>query len=423
MGAAAATIEVERLEGLWSAKGGGGDGLRRVMSESGRGEGVSPAGGNKRVAKKAAELAQLVGQPQSNGAEAAAAELCKILEVRHERDLHAARTGGALTSLVALAVANCDHVAEPPTRLQLRSGASAPEPRLSTQAAAVRALLAACALPCNRAYLLLANHAATLAHLALPAATAQLVSMEAGGRLDDSTAEGADPEVTETLLLPLLKLLRLIVATPDSLLPSEAARKLRADLVGLLLTSGGLHDLQRVCMTSTATLERASGAAPLLLQFVALLHALLLPLRANKAAACAAPLKAFLDESALCGVPELLVAVLYPAVTGSSPGMGSSRNVVAAAAAASPPPQLSQQTLDVCRSAVQVRAAMSGGGSPNPHHPRPPHIPSTDPISLHRPHISPRYSSSCTWRPSTAPWSAACSAPASSRATSRTSPT
>jgi hypothetical protein len=103
------------------------------------------------------------------------------------------------------------------------------------------------------------------------------------------------------LLLPLLKLLRLIVATPDSLLPSEAARKLRADLVGLLLTSGGLHDLQRVCMTSTATLERASGAAPLLLQFVALLHALLLPLRADKAAACAAPLKAFLDESALCG--------------------------------------------------------------------------------------------------------------------------
>ena len=75
MGAAAATIEVERLEGLWSAKGGGGDGLRRVMSESGRGEGVSPAGGNKRVAKKAAELAQLVGQPQSNGAEAAAAEV------------------------------------------------------------------------------------------------------------------------------------------------------------------------------------------------------------------------------------------------------------------------------------------------------------------------------------------------------------
>ena len=143
----------------------------------------------------------------------------------------------------------------------MRSGASAPEPRLSTQAAAVRALLAACALPCNRAYLLLANHAATLAHLALPAATAQL-SMEAGGRLDDSTAEGADPEVTETLLLPLLKLLRLIVATPDSLLPSEAVRKLRADLVGLLLTSGGLHDLQRVCMTSTATLERASGAAP-----------------------------------------------------------------------------------------------------------------------------------------------------------------
>ena len=61
--------------------------------------------------------------------------------------------------------------------------------------------------------------------------------------------------------------------------------------------------------------------------------------------------------------------------------MGSSRNVVAAAAAASPPPQLSQQTLDVCRSAVQVRAAsLAADAHDNPTTPS--HIPSTDPHIL-----------------------------------------
>ena len=58
-----------------------------------------------------------------------------------------------------------------------------------------------------------------------PALSADTIAYHRGG------SGGASPKgsvVTwEHHELPLLKLLRLIVATPDSLLPSEAARKLR----------------------------------------------------------------------------------------------------------------------------------------------------------------------------------------------------
>ena len=47
---------------------------------------------------------------------------------------------------------------------------------------------------------------------------------------------GAVAAPPDSLLLPLLKILRLVVATPPV---AEAGRKLRADLVVLLLYSGG----------------------------------------------------------------------------------------------------------------------------------------------------------------------------------------
>ena len=42
------------------------------------------------------------------------------------------------------------------------------------------------------------------------------------------------------------------------------------------------------------------------MQYFALLHALLLPLHTDPACSCAAPLRAFFEESSLCGVPEMV---------------------------------------------------------------------------------------------------------------------
>jgi len=84
------------------------------------------------------------------------------------------------------------------------------------------------------------------------------------------------------LLPALLRLLRLLI-TP--LPPGLAVRgelraalsKLRADLVTLLVVSGGMKSLQEHCARRAATLAQATAHGALLRQYVALLHALLLP--------------------------------------------------------------------------------------------------------------------------------------------------
>ena len=224
----------------------------------------------------------------------------------------------------------------------------------------MRALLAACALPCNRAYLLLTNHAAQLAVEALPAAVehaadatrraadaadaATLVSPV--GAAAESAAERA--AAADALLLPLLKLLRLIVATPP---PAEPARKLQSDLVCLLIFSGGLHQLQDYCTEVSATLAGAARHQPLLLQYVALLHSLLLPLHADPGCSCASPLLAFLEETALCGLPGLLCAILYEGKhLTASPSAHAGGGALALPAAW----RLSAAVLAVCRSGVQL---------------------------------------------------------------------
>ena len=100
------------------------------------------------------------------------------------------------------------------------------------------------------------------------------------------------------MLLPLLKVLRLVVATPPV---AEAGRRIRSDLVLLILFSGGLHTLRDYCISQSSTLAGAARHQPLLIQYFALMHALLLPVHAEPNCGCAAPLLAYLEESRLCG--------------------------------------------------------------------------------------------------------------------------
>ena len=161
------------------------------------------------------------------------------------------RTGSGLAALLPLATA-------PPP--EAAAGEPPPPPR-TTQTAAIRALLAACSLPCNRTYLLLSPHVAGLAFSVLPAAVEQ--AAEAARRAADASdtatpiaaaggavggaaggaagvAEGAEGGTIDALLLPLLKLLRLLIATRP---PAEPVRKLQSDLVCLLIFSGASHRL------------------------------------------------------------------------------------------------------------------------------------------------------------------------------------
>ena len=167
------------------------------------------------------------------------------------------RTGSGLAALLPLATA-------PPP--EAAAGEPPPPPR-TTQTAAIRALLAACSLPCNRTYLLLSPHVAGLAFLVLPAAVEQATEVArraadasdtatpvtaAGGAVGGAAdgagcvagvaegAEGAEGGAIDALLLPLLKLLRLLIATQP---PAEPARKLQSDLVCLLIFSGASHRL------------------------------------------------------------------------------------------------------------------------------------------------------------------------------------
>ena len=83
-----------------------------------------------------------------------------MLEAGRERELHCVRAHGGLTALAELAAGPGESSSWPQ--------ASLPAKRRSKRIGALRALLAACALPCNRAYLLLRNHAASLAASTLP---------------------------------------------------------------------------------------------------------------------------------------------------------------------------------------------------------------------------------------------------------------
>jgi hypothetical protein len=161
------------------------------------------------------------------------------------------RIGGGLASLLPLATA-------PPP--EAATGEPPPPPPRTTQTAAIRALLAACSLPCNRTYLLLSPHVAELAFSVLPAAVEQAaeVARRAADAADTATpvtatggaaggaggvagvAEGAEGGAIDALLLPLLKLLRLLIATQP---PAEPARKLQSDLACLLIFSGALRRL------------------------------------------------------------------------------------------------------------------------------------------------------------------------------------
>ena len=146
----------------------------------------------------------------------------------------------------------------------------------------MRALLAAAALPCNRVHFLLRSH--VVAGLA----TCTLASAIQAARPDACDAPEPEPATSgegggDVCLLPaLLRLLRLLI-TP--LPPGLAVRgelraalsKLRADLVTLLVVSGGMKSLQEHCARRAATLAQATAHGALLRQYVALLHALLLP--------------------------------------------------------------------------------------------------------------------------------------------------
>ena len=167
------------------------------------------------------------------------------------RSICQVRTGGGLAALLPLATAPPPEAAtdEPPSL-----------PPRTTQTAAIRALLAACALPCNRTYLLLSPLVAELAFVVLPAAVEKAAEvarraadasetatavMAAGGAADGAggmagVTEGTEGGAIDALLLPLLKLFRLLIATQP---PAEAARKLQSDLVCLLIFSGAPHRL------------------------------------------------------------------------------------------------------------------------------------------------------------------------------------
>lgn len=284
MAAAAASVRLEQLDWLWSA-------------------GETGMQASKRLSKLAHTLGEVRHQPQSDGAEAAAWEVCKLLEGGRDCELHAARQHGILDSLVALAAAEAGGWPLPPRR--------------STQVASTRALLAACALGCNRSYLLLRNHAAGLATLTLACAVEAAAHDVRAGRptgmgFDADVYTGAEAEAEATnLLLPLLQLLRLLIATPS---PVEVARRMRSDLVTLLIASGGMHSLQEHCAARAATLAQATAHGALLRHYVGLLHALLLPLRDDPAgASCATALRELLRETRMCGVLGLACALLVEA--------------------------------------------------------------------------------------------------------------
>ena len=343
MAATASGLRVEQLEAVWV--------------------GSASSQGNKRMLRVLAELSQLANQPASDGAELAAWELCRLLETGRQKDLHTVRTHGGIESLLTLA---CAGTSEPPDLAPAapKPGAAAAATRApvrpSTQTAAVRALLAACSLPQNRAYLLLTNLIDKLAFFLLPHA------VETETRLEAASAEKHGPTApADALLLPLLKILRLVVATPP---PAEAGRKLRSDLVLIILYSGGLHSLREYSGACASTLASAGRHQPLLVQYFALLHVLLLPVHAEPAATCASPLKGWLEESGLCGACEMLCHVLFEAAqvaapaSASSPAAGWSVGATSSAAAAGGAAGCSATAIDalsigvlqVCRTAATL---------------------------------------------------------------------
>ena len=87
MAATASSLRIEQLEQLWGGPG--------------------SAQGSKRTLKLLGELATLASQPNCDGAETCAWELCRLLETGRERDLHTVRTQGGLESLVTLALIAC----------------------------------------------------------------------------------------------------------------------------------------------------------------------------------------------------------------------------------------------------------------------------------------------------------------------------
>jgi hypothetical protein len=302
MAAAAASVRLEQLDCLWSAGQAG----------------MQPS---KRLTKLAHALGEVRHQPQSDGAEAAAWEVCMLLEGARDRELHAARQQGVLDSLVALAASEAGGWPLPPRR--------------STQVAATRALLAACALSCNRSYLLLRNHAAGLSTFTLACA---LEADHGRGTASGDGDASAEPEAEGgSLLLPLLQLLRLLIATPP---PVEAARRMRSDLVTLLIASGGMHSLQEHCAARAATLAQATAHADTLRHYVGLLHAMLLPLRDDPSgASCGTALRQLMRETRLCGLPGLACALLVEASHGPRD---------------SPSVRVLPPVLSVCRLAVQL---------------------------------------------------------------------
>ena len=362
----AAGLRLEHLEQLW-------------------GGGSSSANGSKRMLRLLAELSQLASQPQSDGAEATAWELCRLLEAGRERDLHTVRTQGGIENLLALACAGADAatvMATSPTVGGAGGGVwSASSVRISTHTAAVRALLAACALPQNRAYLLLTAAVERLAFVLLPVAVDQTEMAGHAEALAMSPGAPISTAPPDSLLLPLLKILRLVVATPPV---AEVGRKLRADLVVLLLYSGGLHLLQEYAGRCAASLASAARHQPLLLQYFALLHALLLPVHADPQCSCAAALRQFLEESGLCGVPGMVTNILFEASHvavggdggGGGGGAGGSGAPGAAAAAAGAVSgggggvvsfvQVSSGVIKVCRTAVQLLVHVGSLCAPEP---------------------------------------------------------
>ena len=321
----ASSLRIDQLEQLWAGPG--------------------STQGSKRILRLLAELTSLVSQPNCDGVETCAWELCRLLEAGRERDLHTVRTQGGLDSLVTLSmagVADGAGVAAP-----FSAVSSLPTVRTSTKTAAVRAILAACALPQNRAYLLLTASVEKLAFSLLPAA----VDMDS--RQDMLDGRCASPATVfappDALLLPLLKVLRLVIATTPVV---EAGRKLRADLVLVVLYSGGLNLLKDYCASCAATLEGAARHQPLLVQYFALLHALLLPLHADggSVSTCAAPLYAYLEESRLCGVPEMVTNILFE----STQPAGFQPQPTAELSASGIASGLTVNVLKVCRIAIQL---------------------------------------------------------------------
>ncbi|KAL3930974.1 MAG: hypothetical protein SGPRY_001311 [Prymnesium sp.] len=236
MAAVAAGVRVSQLEQLWASSS--------FLPSSG-----GSAHSGKRVLRLLHALGGVASQPQSDGAEVAVVELCRLLECARERELHTLRTHGGVEHLLSLAMAG----------VAVEGGGGGP--RRSTQTVALRALLAACALPCNRAYLLLRNHADKLAFQAL------------------------------------------------------------------------------------------------LLQYIALLHALLLPVRLDPSCSCSLPLRSFLEDSGLAGVPGLLCAILYEANQPTAPPTSSNSTLGAmewGGGGSRPCVGLSAALLRLCRSAVHL---------------------------------------------------------------------